>query len=333
MAKISQCRSVLLDICEKPIALNWALGIRRAVQPRPIAAASLLRGRVSDGLRRADQGPLVLGSYRYSYSHNYLYRGIYTNNYITVSTLISIFYGTFLLNVVSYSAVKNESGRDESEMTENFTDVNRFKESILSQLSEKRYVHTMGVRETAAELCRIYGHEAMMPEQVGEDNSAGVDNLAEKADLAVCFHDLYRGRPVGELDELIEKYGISDRYKGNANLAHGKIAAAVMKEEYGIHDEDMINAVSYHTTGREGMSLLEKIVFLADAIEPGRDYPLVDKLREMSRINLDEACLMSLDGTIKFLENQGETDIDKDTLKARDWLREKLAECQGLLKR
>ena len=223
-------------------------------------------------------------------------------------------------------------------MTENFTDVNRFKDSILSQLSEKRYVHTMGVRETAAELCRIHGQEAMEPEPVGEDNSderentvgednsAGVDNLVEKADLAVCFHDLYRGRPLSELDELIEKYGISDRYKGNANLAHGKIAAAAMKEEYGIRDEDMINAVSYHTTGREGMSLLEKIVFLADAIEPGRDYPLVDKLREMSRINLDEACLMSLDGTIKFLENQGETDIDKDTLKARDWLRDKMNE-------
>lgn len=202
-----------------------------------------------------------------------------------------------------------------------------FKEMILSQLSEKRYVHTMGVRETAAELCRIYGGQldkVGVSEKTGGEKKAGAledMDLAGKADLAVCLHDLYRGRSVSELDELIEKYGIPDRYKGNANLAHGKIAAAAMKEEYCIADEDMINAVSYHTTGRAGMSLLEKIVFLSDAIEPGRDYPLVDKLREMSKIDLDKACLMSLEGTIKFLQAQGQTDIDQDTITARDWLK------------
>ena len=70
---------------------------------------------------------------------------------------------------------------------------------------------------------------------------------------------------------------------------HGKIAAEVMKRDWGIKDEDVINAVKNHTTGRQGMSLLEKIIFVADAIEPSRDYPGVDKLRELAFKDLDSA--------------------------------------------
>lgn len=180
------------------------------------------------------------------------------------------------------------------------------KQRALKMLSEKRLVHTEGVRKTARELCEIYGADA------------------GKADLAVCCHDIFRGRQSDELDELIERYGIPERYKGNANLSHGKIAAAVMEKEFGIKDRQIIDAVSYHTTGRAGMSLLEKIVFLADAIEPGRDYPLVGRLRELSVTDLDRACLESLEGTVSFLKQQGVRDIDRDTLMARDWLAEKI---------
>jgi predicted HD superfamily hydrolase involved in NAD metabolism len=178
------------------------------------------------------------------------------------------------------------------------------KESVLAQLSEKRYIHTLGVRETARQMCES-------------------EDLAKKADLAVCFHDLFRGRPVSELDELIDRYGIPERYKGNANLSHGKIAAAAMKTDYGICDKDILDAVSYHTTGREDMDLLEKIVFLADAIEPNRDYPGVERLRVLAKTDIDAACLASLEGTISFLESQGltEDEIDQDTVRARNWLR------------
>ena len=180
------------------------------------------------------------------------------------------------------------------------------KQRALKMLSEKRLVHTEGVRKTARELCEIYGADA------------------GKADLAVCCHDIFRGRQTDELDELIDKYGIPERYKGNANLSHGKIAAAVMEKEFGIKDRQIIDAVSYHTTGRAGMGLLEMIVFLADAIEPGRDYPLVGHLRELSVTDLDRACLESLEGTVSFLKQQGVRDIDRDTLMARDWLAEKI---------
>ena len=122
------------------------------------------------------------------------------------------------------------------------------KKRALGMLSDKRRLHTEGVRKTAKELCEIYGADA------------------GKTDLAVCCHDIYRGRQTEELDELIDRYDIPDRYKGNANLSHGKIAAAVMENEFGISDRQILDAVSYHTTGRAGMSVLEMIVFLAEML-------------------------------------------------------------------
>ncbi|MBO4991447.1 MAG: bis(5'-nucleosyl)-tetraphosphatase (symmetrical) YqeK, partial [Firmicutes bacterium] len=87
-------------------------------------------------------------------------------------------------------------------------------------------------------------------------------------------------------------------------------------------DEDMLNAVRFHTTGRKGMSLLEKIIFLADAIEPNRSYPGVNDLRAMSEQNLDKACLMSLQRTIEYVRSQGQ-DLDPRTLEAAEDLIEK----------
>ena len=182
----------------------------------------------------------------------------------------------------------------------------KLKNEVLAKLTEKRLIHTEGVRKTAARMCEIYGEDR------------------EKVDLAVCFHDLYGGKQAEELDRLIDKYGIPGRYKGNANLAHGKLAAAAMEQDYGITDEEVLSAVSFHTTGRADMSTMEKIVFLSDATEPGRDYPGVDALREMAEESLDRACLMSLEGTIKFLEEQGVANIDSDTIEARDYLLERL---------
>ena len=179
---------------------------------------------------------------------------------------------------------------------------------ILEELTEKRRVHTMGVLETALSMADRFGADPA------------------KVDTAVICHDMYRGKDIAELDALIDELGIEARYKGNANLSHSKIAAAVMKRDLGITDEDILDAVSYHTTGRAGMSLLEKIVFLADAIEEGRDYPGVNDIRAKAQTDLDAACLMSLEGTIAFLKAQGVTDIDEDTVKARDSLKKEIEE-------
>lgn len=171
---------------------------------------------------------------------------------------------------------------------------------IEKNLSEKRRIHTEGVRKTAV----------MLAEKYGED--------VDKAEVAALCHDMYRGINIDLLNDYVNQLGLDKKYLDNPNLAHGKIAAVMIKKEYGIDDQDIINAVSFHTTGRAGMSELEKIIYLADAIEPGRDYPSVNQLREAVDRGLDEALIMSLERTIEYVRQQGHF-LDEDTLKARDY--------------
>lgn len=175
---------------------------------------------------------------------------------------------------------------------------------LKEHLSEKRLRHIEGVRETAVRLAEIYGEDP------------------EKAAFAALCHDMFKER---DLNELVEKYGLPLKYMDEPNLAHSKVASCYMKEEMGIRDEDLLNAVSYHTTGRAGMSRLEKIIFLADAIEPGRDYPSADLIRKLAETDLDRACLVSLERTIRYLEEKGlsEDNIDPDTIDARDYFKRK----------
>lgn len=171
---------------------------------------------------------------------------------------------------------------------------------IEKNLSEKRRIHTEGVRKTAV----------MLAEKYGED--------VDKAEVAALCHDMYRGINIDLLNDYVNQLGLDKKYLDNPNLAHGKIAAVMIKKEYGIDDQDIINAVSFHTTGRAGMSELEKIIYLADAIEPGRDYPSVNQLREAVDRGLDEVLIMSLERTIEYVRQQGHF-LDEDTLKARDY--------------
>ncbi|MGI6177777.1 MAG: bis(5'-nucleosyl)-tetraphosphatase (symmetrical) YqeK [Eubacterium sp.] len=167
-------------------------------------------------------------------------------------------------------------------------------------LTDKRKKHTEGVRKSAKELALRFGADP------------------KKADIAALCHDLFRGHSVEDINYYVNKYDLGDKYLGSANLAHSKIAAAVMKDEFGIDDEDILNAVSYHTTGRVGMSLLEKVIYLADKIEPLRDYPGVERIRKTAETDIDKACLESFAGTIRLLKSKG-ADIDGDTLGAYDW--------------
>ena len=177
-------------------------------------------------------------------------------------------------------------------------------EFLARNLSEKRQKHIEGVRVTAIALAKRYGKDP------------------EKADLCARFHDMYKER---DLDDLIDHYGIPARYKGNRNLAHSKVAAAAMAQDFGISDQDMLNAVSYHTTGRPAMSKLEQILYLADTIEPNRDYPGVEELRKTAERDLDRACLLALSRSVDYVRAGGQT-LDEDTLHARDYYAELLKE-------
>lgn len=187
----------------------------------------------------------------------------------------------------------------------NSEDIEKRIQDVFNGMSEKRRVHTEGVMAEAKRLAAIYGTDE------------------EKAWIAAKCHDFFRGKEIDNLNTLVKKYGLPDKYLDNANLAHGKLAAEFLKRELGITDREIIDAVSYHTTGRSGMSLLEKIVFIADAIEPGRDYPGVDEIRRIVDKDIDKACLMSLEGTIKHLKDAGVPDdaIDRDTIEAAEFLK------------
>ena len=152
------------------------------------------------------------------------------------------------------------------------------------------------------------------------------EELRQKAELTALFHDMYRGVSTDVLNYYVKHLGLDEtRYKNNANLAHGKIAAAVMEREYGITDKDMLNAVSFHTTGRSGMSLLEKIIYIADAIEPNRSYPGVEELRKSAETDIDLACLQSLTSTIAYVRSEKKY-LDEDTILAKEYFEKRIKE-------
>ncbi len=173
---------------------------------------------------------------------------------------------------------------------------------IEANFSDKRKRHTEGVISTAKALAERY--------------AASV----EKAEIAAMFHDMFRGTDISQLNYYVKNLGLKEKYLDNANLAHSKVAAAVMARDFHIYDEEILNAVSFHTTGRAGMSLLEKIIYIADAIEPSREYKGVEDIREEAFRDIDRACLMSLENTITFVREQGKF-LDSDTIEAVDFLR------------
>lgn len=177
---------------------------------------------------------------------------------------------------------------------------------VRSHLSDKRWNHTVNVVSEAEKLCQMYGGDM------------------EKCVTAAIFHDVVKELLNEELNALVRKFGFDEKYIDSPNLSHGKIAAALLKHEWGIDDEDIINAVSYHTTGRAGMSKTEKIVFIADAIEPTRVYNGVEAIRKATYEDLDRGCLKSLTDTVEHLKEKGVSYIDEDTLRAREWFEEQI---------
>ncbi|NLY71232.1 MAG: HD domain-containing protein [Clostridiales bacterium] len=171
-------------------------------------------------------------------------------------------------------------------------------EYIERELSESRKQHTYGVVSEAKALAKHYGADC------------------KKAELAALSHDIVRDKPQEVLDDYVKKFNLDTSYIGNSNLSHAKIAAEIIKRDFGIVDTDIINAVSYHTTGRPGMSLLEKIIFIADAIEPGRTYPGVDELRNIAYENLNKACIKALENNINYVNSHGSY-VDRDSILAK----------------
>lgn len=170
-------------------------------------------------------------------------------------------------------------------------------ENMLS-LSEERMKHTENVVKKSMEMADEYGGDK------------------DKLIIAALAHDRFRDVDDQVLEVLTDRYHITDeKNKTNNALAHGPIAAEYMKDKYGIDDKEVLDSIRYHTTGRKGMELNEKILFLADAIEKDREYPGVDKIRTEAEKGLNQGIRMSLMNTIEHLKDKNKP-IDSDTIEA-----------------
>lgn len=173
---------------------------------------------------------------------------------------------------------------------------------LKSRLKPGRYEHSLGVAETAAFLARRF--------QVN----------VEKARIAGLLHDCARQYPNDQLTEEAAKLGIAigPVEKAMPLLLHAYIGAELVREEYGVDDEEISRAIYRHTVGGSNMTDLDKIIYFADMIEPGRKYPEVEELRRLSReASLDEMVLEGLSQSIIFVTARGHL-LHPDTIAARN---------------
>lgn len=168
-------------------------------------------------------------------------------------------------------------------------------------LKESRYRHSLGVEDMAVRLAKVWGADI------------------EKAAFAGRYHDIAKNFDPERMDSCVRKYGLPEELIGNNALAHSKVAAAILENEFGVDDEDILNAVRYHTTGRSGMSLLEELIFVADAVEDNRTYNDLKYYQKLAETDLDRACFEILEYTIWSLESKARK-IHIDTIEARDWI-------------
>ncbi|MED4604087.1 bis(5'-nucleosyl)-tetraphosphatase (symmetrical) YqeK [Paenibacillus validus] len=178
--------------------------------------------------------------------------------------------------------------------------------SVKQQMPERRWTHTEGVMETAVILAKRYGEDPA------------------KAELAAILHDVCKYWRVDEQARVIRENGLPQDLLGyDKELWHAHAGAWVAEHQYGVKDEAVLDAIRYHTSGRERMTKLDKIVCLADYMEPGRDFPGVHNIREIAEHSLEKALIAGFDGTIRFLLEKGKR-IYPLTLFARNGLIEEL---------
>lgn len=181
-------------------------------------------------------------------------------------------------------------------------------QTLKQRLSPKRFAHILGVSQTAQQLAKRYGSDE------------------QQALIAGLLHDCAREISNDRLLQLARSFGIVVNAADPAEMAvlHAKVGAQLANHEFGIHDETICDAIACHTSGKVGMNLLDKIIYLADCIEPSRHYEGIEKLREIASKDLNQAVLKAIDRSIVYLIEK-KAPIYYETIEARnDLLRQKL---------
>lgn len=166
-------------------------------------------------------------------------------------------------------------------------------------LSARRYEHTLNVKKLAVELAR----------------RNGVDE--KKAALAALLHDIAKERPRDELLRIVRENAIITNNAAQRTPAvwHGGAAAVLARDQYGVQDPEILSAIACHTTGKAGMSKLDKIIYMADMASYERDYPEAPVLRRHVKEDLDRGTVEGLGMSIAWLKQQGKP-VDAETLAA-----------------
>lgn len=158
-------------------------------------------------------------------------------------------------------------------------DTEKIKALLRERQDEYRFVHSLGVAKAARELAKIYGEDE------------------DRAYFAGLIHDITKNTPYEEQLQIIEKGGIilNSEEKNNRKLLHAISGSVYIQKELGVSDKEIISAVRYHTTGRDNMTVFEKIIYIADFISEERSFPGVEYMRELAGESLDKAAMYAVD--------------------------------------
>ena len=184
----------------------------------------------------------------------------------------------------------------------------KIKKYLKKHLTKERYHHTVGVAYTAMSMAMKYNPQ---PDS---------NEFMIKAQIAGLLHDCAKCMDNDKKIKLCDKNHISySKIEAeNPYLLHGKVGAYIARREFDILDEDILNAITWHTTGRPDMSLLEKIIFVADYIEPSRrPIPDLNLIRQLAFTDIDQAVVKILENTLQYLKEKGNP-IDDMTQKTYD---------------
>ncbi len=172
---------------------------------------------------------------------------------------------------------------------------------LAKSLKGEKFQHSLGVEQTAIDLAKKFGVSH------------------KKAGLAGLLHDVTKQMNNAAMAREYGIISLSDK------TLHGPVAACWLREKGIVEDPEVLSAIKFHTTGRADMTLLEKIVYLADYIEPMRDFEGVEELRNMANINLDHAMLLGVTKTLQNIMHRGSL-IDPDSVSAYNYFRWMVAE-------
>ena len=182
-------------------------------------------------------------------------------------------------------------------------DIKEIETDLSNKLSKKRFIHTLGVVNSAMYLAKKYGANI------------------EDAHLAALLHDCAKEIPLLEMRDLVADLPCDQDMLHSGALLHGLAGMVLANTQYGVTNPDILEAIRVHTTGKENMSKLDKIIFLADYIEPNRNFPGVNDIRLAAEQSLDAGVICGFDMTIRHLIDSGDSIYPLTILSRNDLLR------------